>query len=304
DGKRSIWAKNRWSKDGINNQTSEGTQRSIKYSFLASYSYFKPENSQLYLNEYSALKAIRVYGLDELIRVYGKSKSKPRSLRLQKLGNVEERYWNGSSSPIIHQNSKFLLKTIDSLKYSLPTLNKRMRRDSSNSWTKIDTKLKSILEKNEMFELKQAYLDYLEFMLSGPKQRRSKERFYSSIAYMMWNNLSFNSHIPLSDIEIDQIYNQNAPLRIARRWAKLGIADVKFYKSGRNDKVNFHVKKLMPVLPDILYTFDFENRNKAFENSDKIQIVVKESNRGGRSKYGMTKKEREERIRIFNEKEK
>ncbi|WP_425529205.1 transposase, partial [Leptospira stimsonii] len=91
DGKRSIWAKNRWSKYGINNQVSEGTQRSIKYSFLASYGYFKPENSQLYLNEFSALKAFRVYGFDELIRVYGKSKSKPRSLRLRKLGNVEER---------------------------------------------------------------------------------------------------------------------------------------------------------------------------------------------------------------------
>ncbi|TGK23588.1 hypothetical protein EHO98_04990 [Leptospira stimsonii] len=152
-----------------------------------------------------------------------------------------------------------------------------------------------------MFELKQAYLDYLEFMLSGPKQRRSKERFYSSIAYMMWNNLSFNSHIPLSDIEIDQIYNQNAPLRIARRWAKLGMADVKFYKSGRNDKVNFHVKKLIPVLPDILYTFDWDNRGKAFENSEKIEVVVSEKTKGSKSKYGMTKKEREERIRKFNE---
>ncbi|EMJ90750.1 hypothetical protein LEP1GSC194_0049, partial [Leptospira alstonii serovar Sichuan str. 79601] len=69
DGKRNVWAKDRYSKNGISNQTSEGVQRSIKYSFLASYNYFKPENGQLYLNEFSALKAIRVYGIEELLRV-------------------------------------------------------------------------------------------------------------------------------------------------------------------------------------------------------------------------------------------
>ncbi|WP_423790001.1 transposase, partial [Leptospira kmetyi] len=67
DGKRNVWARNRWSKDGVHNQVSEGNQRIIKYSFLASYSYFKPENSTLYLNEYSALKAIRVYGFEKLV---------------------------------------------------------------------------------------------------------------------------------------------------------------------------------------------------------------------------------------------
>ncbi|WP_244284527.1 hypothetical protein [Leptospira barantonii] len=67
DGKRNVWARNRWSRDGIHNQVSEGNQRSIKQSFLASYSYFKPENSILYLNEYSALKGIRVYGLERLV---------------------------------------------------------------------------------------------------------------------------------------------------------------------------------------------------------------------------------------------
>ncbi|EQA44964.1 hypothetical protein LEP1GSC050_2773 [Leptospira broomii serovar Hurstbridge str. 5399] len=67
DSKRNVWGRNRWSTEaGVNNQCAEGNQRSIKYSFLASYSYFKPSNSILYLNEYSALKGIRVYGLEKL----------------------------------------------------------------------------------------------------------------------------------------------------------------------------------------------------------------------------------------------
>ncbi|WP_225913651.1 hypothetical protein [Leptospira yasudae] len=67
DGKRNVWARNRWSRDGVHNQVSEGNQRIIKHSFLASYSYIRPENSILYLNEYSALKGIRVYGLERLV---------------------------------------------------------------------------------------------------------------------------------------------------------------------------------------------------------------------------------------------
>ncbi|WP_125169727.1 transposase [Leptospira saintgironsiae] len=67
DSKRNVWARNRWSKDSINNQVAEGIQRSVKYSFLASYSYINPKYSTLYLNEYSALKGLKVYGLDRLL---------------------------------------------------------------------------------------------------------------------------------------------------------------------------------------------------------------------------------------------
>ncbi|WP_225913389.1 hypothetical protein [Leptospira yasudae] len=81
DTKRNVWGRNRWSKDGIHSQCAEGTQRSIKYSFLASYSYIRPENSILYLNEYSALKGLRVYGLERLI---GEKKTR-------KLSNVGSR---------------------------------------------------------------------------------------------------------------------------------------------------------------------------------------------------------------------
>jgi transposase-like protein len=67
DKKRSKWARNRWSKNGVHNQVAEGNQRIVKMSFLAAYGYFRPEYSQLYLNEYSALKSIRAVGFDALL---------------------------------------------------------------------------------------------------------------------------------------------------------------------------------------------------------------------------------------------
>ena len=68
DKKRNKWARNRWSKDGVNNQVAEGNQRMIKHAFLAAYSYFTPEYSPLYLNEYSVLKSLKVYGLNRLLQ--------------------------------------------------------------------------------------------------------------------------------------------------------------------------------------------------------------------------------------------
>jgi transposase-like protein len=68
DKKRNVWARNRWSRGGVHNQVAEGTQRIVKASFLAAYGYFNPKFSQLYLNEYSALKALRVYGLESLLQ--------------------------------------------------------------------------------------------------------------------------------------------------------------------------------------------------------------------------------------------
>ena len=50
DKKRNVWSRNRWSKDGVNNQVAEGFQRILKHSFISGYSYISPKYSQLYLN--------------------------------------------------------------------------------------------------------------------------------------------------------------------------------------------------------------------------------------------------------------
>mgnify|MGYP002350338940 FL=1 len=58
DRKRNVWSRERWSCKGVHSQTAEGFQRVLKHSFLAGYVYIKPEYSQLYLDEWSALKEI------------------------------------------------------------------------------------------------------------------------------------------------------------------------------------------------------------------------------------------------------
>ncbi len=67
DKQRSKWARDRWCKNGVHNQVAEGNQRIVKMSFLAAYGYFDPRHSQLYLNEYSTLKALKIHGLDSLV---------------------------------------------------------------------------------------------------------------------------------------------------------------------------------------------------------------------------------------------
>jgi len=68
DRKRNVWARNRWSRDGVHNNTSEGVQRIVKHAFIAGYSYLSPEYARMALIEFSALKGSRVYGLAKLLR--------------------------------------------------------------------------------------------------------------------------------------------------------------------------------------------------------------------------------------------
>jgi ribosomal protein L37AE/L43A len=69
DKKRNVWARERWSKNGVHNQVAEGFQRILKHSFISGYSYINPKYSQLYLNEFSGLKAVKVYGLDCILDI-------------------------------------------------------------------------------------------------------------------------------------------------------------------------------------------------------------------------------------------
>ncbi len=61
-GKRkNVWAKNRWSKNGVHNQVAEGQNSAIKKNMRA-YSWVKPIYGSMYLSEYSSLHALRLYG--------------------------------------------------------------------------------------------------------------------------------------------------------------------------------------------------------------------------------------------------
>ncbi|WP_246838584.1 hypothetical protein [Leptospira stimsonii] len=282
DTKRNVWGKDRWSKDGIHSQVAEGNQRTIKYSFIASYSYIRPENSILYLNEYSALKGLRVYGLETLI---GKKK-------LGLLRNVGGRYRVSNKSSRTDQKPLNLLKNRQDLIYSLPSPLTRVHFDHSRTRKRIDKKFRFLLEVNQYFSLKQAYFDYLDFMESGPMHRKQREKFYNSIAYSIWNHLNFESDYNLLQHDFGELSSHKPMFRIIQRWSKLGIAEVTQVVKNKADRIQYLVKRLVPELPDVLYTFNryqFENNEDSKEN---VEVIFEETQVGAKSKYGMTKKER------------
>ncbi len=293
DSKRNVCGKNRWSKDGIHSQVAEGNQRTIKYSFIASYSYIRPENSILYLNEYYSLKGLRVYGLERLI---GKKK-------LGNLRNVGSGYRFNSKSGRITQKPINLLKKKQDLLYQLPTTFTRIHSDHSKSRKRIQKKYRFIFDENRLFPLKQAHIDYLNFMESGSRRRRQREKFYNSIAYSIWNQMSFESDYNLLQHDFNELTSHKPMFRIIQRWAKLGITHVKQIGKNKFERKQFLIKKLIPELPDVLYTLD----RKQFENNDDfsegIEIEFENPTFGGKIKYGINKKRRIQLLGKCNDKQ-
>ncbi len=65
--KRYRFARDRWSKNGINTQVAEGHNSLLKRNFVAGYHYIKPKYSQLYLNEYAFWRNVKYYGWNALL---------------------------------------------------------------------------------------------------------------------------------------------------------------------------------------------------------------------------------------------
>ena len=65
--KRFRFARERWSKNGINTNCVEGHNSLLKRNFVAGYHYIKPKYSQLYLNEYAFWRNVRYYGWNALL---------------------------------------------------------------------------------------------------------------------------------------------------------------------------------------------------------------------------------------------
>ena len=64
--KKYRWARNRWSKNGINSQVAEGSQSSYKCA-MKQYRYFRPAYSQLYADEFSFMRNVSYFGIDKII---------------------------------------------------------------------------------------------------------------------------------------------------------------------------------------------------------------------------------------------
>ena len=247
DKKRNVWARNRWSRGGVHNQVAEGTQRIVKASFLAAYGYFNPKYSQLYLNEYSALKSIRVYGLESLLKT-------PIVLI------VDPKYSGSPAGDLKPTPPDFLRRKIAENQYIPPTIEERGLLDNQNSRRQIRGKLRDLFNDNDYFEAKQAHVDYLNFWQDAPRWKRQHERKYGATARKLWNVLSRRESELLSNVASKHALSHPMIVRIAREWSRLNLAEVQELKrsSTPDDRLHVWVRRKIDILPDLLYSWDME----------------------------------------------
>ena len=286
DQKRNVWARDRWSKKGVHNQVAEGFQRILKHAFISGYSYVSPKYSQLYLNEYSALKGLKVYGLDRLVGFDTGDITPLWGMSVNDIGFTSGRADHG-----------YLQKSIAQRLYVPPTPAERVHANHSKSRKRIPKPLRELLAQNDYFDLKQAVWDYLTYWDEGPSGRKQKETLYNSYAHQLWSELSGDESKSLSDIARNSKLPYKQLYRITRIWAKLRIAEVKDIREYKYSRENYYIRKLMPILPDILYSFDrtdFESPPKEWEH---IVTVYEKSKKTRTNQYGMSKEERKNQLK-------
>jgi hypothetical protein len=283
DKKRSKWARNRWSKHGVHNQVAEGNQRMIKMSFLAAYGYFRPEYSQLYLNEYSVLKTIRAVGLITLLSL----SKRPF------VGNVDDRYSGSGSGTHTRPGADYLRRKLAELRYIPPSLDERKSIDHSDSRRQVRGKLREMFDLPEHFAAKQAHLDYLTSFPGLPPYRKQNEKKYNAAAHAIWARLQrFDDRISYK-IAGETGQPHRLVLRILRKWARLGLIEAREIKTDHAERrKRILARRLVTELPDFLYSWDLEEfRNQ--EPAKPTAGIRREPRQPSRTnKHGMNRKER------------
>ena len=231
----------------MHNQVAEGTQRIVKASFLAAYGYFNPKFSQLYLNEYSALKGIRTYGLESL-------------LNAQIVWNVDPRYSGSQDGAQRIAAPDYLRRKIAENEYIPPTVEEHGYYDYQNTRRQIRGKLRDLFNNNDYFEAKQAHIDYLNFWPEAPRWKRQHERKYGAAANRLWKVLSRHRSMLLSNVASEHGLSHPLLVRIAREWSRLNLAEVQeIARSGATgNKLHVRVRRKIDILPGLLYAWDME----------------------------------------------
>ncbi len=283
DKKRSKWARNRWSKNGVHNQVAEGNQRMVKMSFLAAYGYFRPEYSQLYLNEYSALKSIRAVGFDTLLSL----SKRPCVV------NVDDRYSGPDRGPSARPSAAYLRQKLAEFRYIPPSLDERKSIDHSDSRRQIRGNLREMLDLPEHFPAKQAHLDYLTSFPGLPSYRKQNEKKYNAAAYAVWARLQrFDDRISYR-IADETGQPHRLILRILRKWARLGLIEAREVRADHAERrKQIFARRLVAELPDFLYTWDLEEF-RSQKDDDAEPSILRERRRPRRTnKHGINRKQR------------
>ncbi|MDI7212228.1 transposase, partial [Leptospira santarosai] len=275
------WARNRFSKNGINSQTAEGNHRLLKSAFAA-YCYIRPENSTRYLNEFSFLKNAHVFGLDvicENANVLAGGDDDGGGVRWGSFRAETE----GLKSPTVGIGAKgYELKKNDlSSKNWFNSLTKEFEYFPETESSKDNVVSQSgfsllnspaSLKDVNSFLLKEmkAHNEFWTDQNRTPIQRRTELK-HQKTASKIWNLISDGkengSYYSVSEVcTLLNIHKVSAML-ILRKWLKLRLIEKRrINQASYNRTIDFGIKKKAKEFPFLLYTnFKDKKSNETLE---------------------------------------
>lgn len=274
--KRNVWARERWSKNGVHSQVAEGFQRSLKTS-MANYCYVSPEYSQLYLDEWAALRALKLHGIAAVA-----------ATKQENLGQVVTRYCFMTPRPT--KSHGYLQRAITARLYKPLTPEERVHANFSKSRKDLSRESKSLLTLQENFDLPQAVYEYLYGFDDLDSHRKRAEIRYNSYARRFYSLLLKDNSVSLTQPADAWSIGTRELIRIVKIWKKLNIVDV-VNVANKYEAFDYRITPKLKTLPDILYSYDMEQ----YEKEDiEIERMGKAPPR--LSKYGISRDERKQQI--------
>jgi len=243
-------SRRRFQQNGIHTQAAEGRQGALKSAFR-SYRYIRPQYSQLYLNEYSFLGALKYFGVEEIAKA-AQHKAQPAE-NAGKAGKAQQTSWCGRPGINVAQKRRDFHEQMRQFLYKPLSLADRMETNPNHRAIKEN---KAILETLPDSSLRSALSEYQEFWESPTiTHRRRREKIYAYTAQKLWEGISANEYADLTQTCAEQGISKRLCHRIIARWAYLGIAEVvdRTRISRESKERIYDLRRLTAELPHILY---------------------------------------------------
>ena len=188
--KRYKWARNRWVTEyGVNNNVAEGLNSVLK-KYVSGYGWFKPEYSQLYLNEFSFLKSMRHLSWE------GVAKYELAQRKAARPVETDEGEPKGRTKPVTIRGVRYTHRNLASklVKYHFhpATLEERLKIEESKSRFKYNDNLKAHFDESKnplLFKEMDRFTEY--YSQPRPYWITKKEEMYSTYAEILWQKLPY-----------------------------------------------------------------------------------------------------------------
>ena len=277
--RRFKYARDRWCQNGVHNQVSEGLNGSLKKAMRA-YSYFRPQYSTLYLNEWAFFKNLRYFGLERLAE--NSLAAENPVVRRSRTGCLIESARDsaeggngpcGASADSIFRQKLPFTRLLEPYFYRAERIPGASQRPHARSGS-ASPELERILKLAPFASLREAIQSCRAFWAaSSLPYQRAKQRKYARLANHLWDRIQSRDWHYLSDLIAETRIDNRPLMRVLRRWADTGIIELRDLTPGPSKKhaIEYGFRRLLPgavPLPEILYR---QNRKEFLEETEKWQ---------------------------------